>query len=159
MPKEIEEVKVVPEKPKKRHRRKIDKDSRYYIDKHDYNECMREFVESGECSDKLGELFMLHVQRCSSATNFKGYTYRSEMESTALYFLLKYSRNFDPSGAKSKDNIPNAFAYCTQIIHHAFLQIIQREKKHSILKDNLIKEQPSINHEKQKFSILDHIED
>lgn len=146
-------------KPKKRQRRKIGKDSRYYIDKDEYNECMKDFVESGECSDRLGDLFMLHVQRCASAANFKGYTYRSEMESTALFFLLKYSTNFDPSGAKSKNKQPNAFAYCTQIIHHAFLQVIQREKKHSKLKDKLIKDQPKINHETQKFSILDRIED
>lgn len=147
------------EPKKKRQRRKIGKDSRYYIDKDEYNNQLKEFVDSGECSDRLGDLFMLHVQRCGSAGNFKGYTYRSEMESTALEFLLKYSTNFDYSGAKNKDNIPNAFAYCTQIIHHAFLQVIYREKKHSKLKDLLIKDQPSINHESQKFSILDKIGD
>ena len=146
-------------KPKKRKRRKFNKGSRYYIDKDEYNEALTDFVESGECSDRLGDLFMLHVERCASAANFKGYTYRSEMESTALYSLLKYSRNFDPTGAKSKGDEPNAFAYCTQIIHNAFLQIIHREKKHSILKDRLIKDQPRINHESQKFSIFDRIEE
>jgi len=144
---------------KKRLRRKIDKDSRYYIDKDEYNNCLKDFVVSGVCGDRLGDLFMLHVQRCASAANFKGYTYRSEMESTALFFLLKYSKNFDWTGSKSKSNVANAFAYCTQIIHHAFLQIIQREKKHSKLKDVLIKDQPKINHETQRFSILDRIGD
>ena len=144
---------------KKRLRRKIGKDSRYYIDKEEYNNCLKEFVVSGVCGDRLGDLFMLHVQRCASAANFKGYTYRSEMESTALFFLLKYSKNFDWTGSKSKSNVANAFAYCTQIIHHAFLQIIAREKKHSKLKDMLIKDQPKINHETQRFSILDRIED
>lgn len=145
--------------PTKRKRRRIDRNSRYYIDKDEYNEHLKNYVESGECSDALGKLFILHVQRCASAANFKGYTYRSEMESTALYFLLKYSKNFDASGSKSKDNKPNAFAYCTQIIHHAFLQVIQKEKKHSKLKDMLIKDQEKINHETQKFSILDQIKD
>jgi len=144
---------------KKRKRRKFEDGSRYYIDKTEYNGQLEEYSKTKECSDRLGELFMLHVQRCASAANFKGYTYRSEMESTALFFLLKYSVGFDASGSKSKDNKANAFAYCTQIIHNAFLQVIAKEKKHSKLKDLLIKNQPQINHQAIKFSILDKIDD
>lgn len=143
----------------KRKRRKIGKDSRYYIDSSEYNEELIAFTKNGQASDRLGELFMIHVQRCASAANFKGYTYRNEMESTALFFLLKYSKNFNPEKQIAKGKKPNAFAYCTQIIHNAFLQVIAKEKKHSTLKDKLIKNQENINHESMRFSILNQLDD
>lgn len=143
----------------KRVRRKFDETSRYYIDKEEYNKELAQYVATQHASDRLGELFMLHVQRCASALNFKNYTWRGDMESTALIHLLKYSTSFDPSGRKNKDGKPNAFAYCTQIIRRAFQQVIIKENKHSKLKDKLIKDQDKICHEAKRFSILDTIKD
>jgi hypothetical protein len=147
------------DKTPKRIRRRFDEDSRYYIDKDEYTKELENYVNTEKCSDRLGELFMLHVQRCASAVNFKNYTYRSDMESTALIHLLNYSTNFDSSGQMNKDGKANAFSYCTTIIHRAFQQVIIKEKKHSKLKDKLIKDQDKINHESRRFSILDSIED
>lgn len=141
-----------------RKRRKFTDKSKWYIDKEEYNKELILFTKTNVASDRLGELFMTHVSRCASAANFKNYTYRQEMESQALYFLLKYSTNFDPEKQRKAGKEPDAFAYCTQMIHNAFLQIIAREKKHSLIKDRLIKNQPGISKDANNFSISDKID-
>jgi hypothetical protein len=141
-----------------RKRRKFTDKSKWYIDKEEYNKELILFKKNGIAGDRLGELFMTHVNRCASAANFKNYTYRQEMESQALYFLLKYSRGFDPERQIKGGKIPDAFAYCTQIIHNAFLQVIAKEKKHSVIKDRLIKNQPGIHKGGNNFSIMDKVD-
>lgn len=140
----------------RRRRAQADK-SRFYIDKEEYNEEVMKFSKTRRASERLGELFILHVDKYASSSCFKGYTYLDEMKAHARLFLLKYSCSFNPEYAKKNGKKPNAFAYCTTIIHNAFLQIIQREKKHSSLKDRLIKDQERINHELKRFSILNEI--
>lgn len=131
--------------------------SRYYIDKEEYNIEVIKFVNTGKASERLGELFTLHVDKYGSMACFKGYTYLDEMKSQARFFLLKYSKGFDQNYAAKNGKKKNAFSYCTTIIHNAFLQIILREKKHSTLKDKLIKDQDKINYELERFSALNQI--
>jgi hypothetical protein len=140
-----------------RRRRAAADESRFYIDKEEYNREVINFSKTNKASERLGELFILHVDKYASSSCFKGYTYLDEMKAHARLFLLKYSSSFKPDYAKKNGKKPNAFAYCTTIIHHAFLQIIQREKKHSALKDKIIKNQERINHELERFSILNQI--
>lgn len=138
-------------KPKKKRarRRAISDESRYYIDKDEYTNELCNYRDSGVCSERLGELYKVHVDRYASAANFKGYTFLDEMKGQALLFLMKYSHN--------KFNGKNAFSYCTTIIHNAFLQVIAKEKKHSELKDKLIKAQERIDPDRSRFSVLDNI--
>lgn len=131
--------------------------SRYYIDKEEYTKQVIEYKKEGRASERLGELFMIHVDHYAASSCFKGYTYLDEMKSQARLFLLKYSKSFKPEYAEKMGKKPNAFAYCTSIIHNAFLQVLQREKKHSKLKDAIIKNQDRINHELERFSILNQI--
>lgn len=133
----------------KRKRRTFTDESRYYIDKKEYDEELMSFKKSGRASERLGELFMIHTQRCASAGNFKGYTYRGDMESTAILHLLKYSHNYNPDIGK------DAFSYCTSIIHHAFLQVIAKEKKQSLIKDALIKNQDKNSNNRLTLNIVD----
>lgn len=135
---------------------KADK-SRYYIDKDEYTREVVDYIENGVASDRLGELFMIHVDHYASSSCFKGYTYLDEMKSQARLFLLKYCKSFKPDYGPKNNKKPNAFSYCTTIIHNAFLQIIQREKRHSRLKDIIIKNQERINYEIERFSILNDI--
>jgi hypothetical protein len=137
-------------------RGKADK-SRYYIDKDEYTNQVIDYIETGVASERLGELFTIHVNHYASSSCFKGYTYLDEMKSQATLFLLKYSKSFKPNYGPNNNKKPNAFSYCTTIIHHAFLQIIQREKRHSKLKDIIIKNQERINYEIERFSILNDI--
>jgi len=138
-------------KPKKKRakRRLISDESRYYIDKDEYSKELSSYRETGKCTERLGELYKTHVDRYASAANFKGYTFLDEMKGQALLFLMKYSHN--------NFNGNNAFSYCTTIIHNAFLQVIAKEKKHSELKDRLIKAQDRIDPERSRFSVLDKI--
>lgn len=83
-------------------------------------------------SERLGEIFVNLVDNYATKSNFSGYTYLEEMKSRAIFFLLKYSKNFNPEKSK------NAFAYCTQFVYHAFLQVIEKEKKHINTKKSLV---------------------
>lgn len=134
---------------KKVKRRTFTDQSRYYIDKDEYTDELMQYKNSGVCSERLGELYKIHVDRYASAANFKGYTYLDEMKGQALLFLMKYSHNHF--------NGKNAFSYCTAIIYHAFIQVIAKEKKHSELKDKLIKSQERIDPDRSRFSVLDHM--
>lgn len=129
-----------------RKRRTFSDKSRYYIDKEEYSKELSKYVKTGKSTNRLGELFMLHVSRISSAHNFKDYTFKSDMEGTALLHLLKYTHNFKPS-------LGDAFSYCTSIIVRAFLQVMAKEKHQSVIKDALIKNQDRVNIQKISFSI------
>ena len=145
---------------KKRYLRKrnpISDKTRYYVDKDEYNTEVIRYIETGVASERLGELFTLHVDQFGTMACFKGYTYLDEMKSQARLFLLKYSRSFDPSFSTKNGKKKNAFSYCTSIIYNVFLQVIAREKKHSTLKDKIIKDQALINYENERFSILNQI--
>lgn len=142
----------------KRKRRTFTDKSRFYIDKEEYEKEIVDYKTTGKASERLGELFMLHVQRCSSAHNWKSYTYRNDMEGLALYHLLKFCHNYNPNFTKKDKGVdykPGAFSYCTTIIHHAFLQAMAKEKKQSKIKDVLIKNQDRINNNKLTLNIND----
>jgi hypothetical protein len=144
----------------KRIRRKFERDSVHYIDKEEYNKELTGYHESGKSSERLGELFVIHVKRYASSAKFKNYTYRDEMEAEALWFLLKYAgKNWNVLKQEGAGKKPDAFAYCTQIIHNAFLQIIEREKTHSTIKDGLIKNQDRSNYDDLKYNILSQLGD
>ena len=132
-----------------RKKRPIADKSRYYIDKAAYTEELCKFIKTGIATERLGELFKMHVDHYASGASFKNYTYIDEMKSDALLFLLKYSKSFDIK--KGRD----AFAYCTTIIHNAFLQSINREKKHSYIKDCLIKNQQTLDGNPPRVSVFD----
>ena len=147
-----------PSKPKVMRARRGNADkSRYYVDKDEYTKEVGADINNGIASDRLGELFLIHVNHYASSSCFKGYTYLDEMKSQAILFLLKYCKSFKTSYAKKNNKKPNAFAYCTTIVHNAFLQIIQREKRHSKIKDCIIKNQDRINYELERFSILNEM--
>lgn len=135
----------------KRKRRTFSDKSRYYIDKDEYDKELMSLKNTGRASERLGELFMVHAQRCASAGNYKGYTYRGDMESTAILHLLKYSHNYNPAIGK------DAFSYCTSIIHHAFWQVIIKEKKQSKIKDVLIKNQDR-NNNRLVLNVVDELQ-
>ena len=143
-----DESKKKPQSKKPRAKRRTFTDeSRYYIEKEEYTAELLAYKASGTCSERLGELYKIHVDRYASAANFKGYTYVDEMKGQALLFLMKYSHNHF--------NGSNAFSYCTTIIRNAFLQVIAKEKKHSELKDRLIKAQDRLDPYNSRFAILD----
>jgi hypothetical protein len=140
-----------------RKRRTFSDESRYYIDKTEYSNELINYTKTGKATDRLGELFMLHVSRVSSSNNFKDYTYKSDMEAEALIHLLKYGDNYDPTKITRKGVLTDAFSYCTKIIVCAFIQVIQKEKRQSKVKDALIKNQDRTNIHRLSFSIAEEL--
>jgi hypothetical protein len=120
-------------------RRKIADPSRYYVDIEEYTGEVIQYKNTEYASERLGELWKLHVDKCASSASFKNYTFLDEMKGEALLFLVKYSKSFDPNKILKSGKKPNAFKYCTTMIHRAFIQVIAKQKRHSELKDKLIK--------------------
>lgn len=75
---------------------------------------------TNEIAEQISEI----ARRVSFKPNFANYTFREDMIGDAIQNCVSYIHNFNP------DRSTNAFAYVTQIIHHAFLRRIQMENKH-----------------------------
>ena len=73
-----------------------------------------------QISNYLGECILKIANHLSYRPNFINYTYREEMISDGIENCLQYIDRFSPEKSK------NPFAYFTQIIHYAFLRIIQK---------------------------------
>ena len=80
----------------------------------------------------LGECFLKIATHLSYKPNFVNYMFRDDMISDGIENCVQYIHNFDPEKSK------NPFAYFTQIIHHAFLRRIQKEKKQLDIKTKII---------------------
>lgn len=113
---------------------KEEKDTTYknYIDPKEYSKEIEKWKESGEISDRLGELFLLHAVNKTYSQRFINYTWHDEMISRAVLYLCKYAHNFDPDKG-------NAWSYCDRIIYNAFIQVINDEKKQSKIKEDMTK--------------------
>tara|TARA_B100000424_G_C22909806_1_gene484020 strand:+ start:725 stop:1249 length:525 start_codon:yes stop_codon:yes gene_type:complete len=111
----------------------------HYVDNKVFLQAMVEWKK--ECKEKgeqvpvtnyIGECFYKIATHLSYRPNFINYTYRDEMISDGIENCLQYVNNFDPEKSK------NPFAYFTQIIYYAFLRRIQKEKKQSHVKNQII---------------------
>ena len=111
----------------------------HYVDNKVFLQAMIEWKE--ECTEQdeqipvtnyIGECFFKIATHLSYRPNFINYTYRDEMISDGIENCLQYVANFDAEKSK------NPFAYFTQIIYYAFLRRIQKEKKQSHVKHQLI---------------------
>ena len=80
----------------------------------------------------LGECFLKIATHLSYKPNFVNYMFRDDMISDGIENCVQYIHNFDPEKSR------NPFAYFTQIIHYAFLRLIQKEKKQLDIKTKII---------------------
>ena len=111
----------------------------HYVDNKQFLQAMIEWKEECVKQDEqvpvtnyIGECFFKIATHLSYRPNFINYTYRDEMISDGIENCLQYVANFNPEKSK------NPFAYFTQIIYYAFLRRIQKEKKQSHVKNQLI---------------------
>ena len=88
----------------------------------------------GKVTNKLAMMFMKLCQRYGSRGNWRGYTYNDEMQSQALLQLSQIGLQFDESKSA------NPFAYYTAAITNSFTRILNVEKKHQSLRDDLLQE-------------------
>ena len=87
--------------------------------------------DSTQVTDYMAEWFINIGIGLSHRKNFQGYTYRDEMILDGIEDCVRYCHNFNPEKSK------NPFSYFTQIIYHAFLRRIEKEKKQSYIKNKL----------------------
>ena len=87
--------------------------------------------------------------RLSFRPNFINYTYRDEMISDGIETSIANIKSFDP------DKYNNPFAYFTQIIYHAFIIRIQKEKKQQYVKYKSL-EQAIISNDQFAFQDADN---
>jgi len=88
----------------------------------------------GKITNKLAMMYMKLCQRYGSRGNWRGYTYNDEMQSQALLQLSQIGLQFDESKSA------NPFAYYTAAITNSFTRILNVEKKHQSLRDDLLQE-------------------
>ena len=89
-------------------------------------------LDKPRITNYLGECFLKIATHLSYKPNFVNYMFRDDMISDGIENCVQYIHNFDP------DKSRNPFAYFTQIIHYAFLRIIQKEKKQLEIKTKII---------------------
>ena len=106
----------------------IPKQKPHYVNNKKFLEAMTEYrelrikaEETGkprpQVTNYIGECYLKIANHLSYRPNFINYTYRDDMISDGIENCLQYMDNFDPEKSK------NPFAYFTQIIYYAFIQI------------------------------------
>lgn len=86
----------------------------------------------------------------ASKGSFSSYTYKDDFILEALLTVLKYIRNYDTN----KTN--NAFAYITQICYHSFINYINKQQKHSTIKDLCFQNQQFMNDSSYAAKAVDY---
>ena len=76
----------------------------------------------------MAECFLKISENLAWKPNFINYTFRDDLVSDGIENCLLYAHNFDPEKSH------NPFSYFTQMIHHAFVRRIQKEKKQMHIK-------------------------
>ena len=74
-------------------------------------------------TDYIGTCFLKIANHLSYRPNFINYTFRDDLVSDGIENCLLYAHNFNPEKSK------NPFSYFTQIIHHAYVRRIVKERK------------------------------
>lgn len=90
--------------------------------------------EHGQMTRKLAHMFMLLCERYATRSNWRGYTYNSEMKGQALLQLSMVGLKFDESKSQ------NPFAYYTAAITNSFTRILNIEKKMQNIRDDMLEE-------------------
>lgn len=103
----------------------------HYVTNKDLLEEISKFKESGKLSPALGKMILAIATNLGTKPNFSGYTWLDDMIGDAVFTVVKYLKNFNPEKSS------NPFAYITQIVYNAFINYINKEKRHSYIKDAL----------------------
>lgn len=89
-------------------------------------------IKQGKMTNNLARMFMLLVENLSHKGNWRNYTYREEFLGQALMHLSQVGLQFDESRSD------NPFAFYTQITKHCFTRILNLEKRHQSIRDDVL---------------------
>ena len=94
-----------------------------------------EAKSKGYMTDKLARMLQLLCSKYAKKGSFVNYSYNDDMQSYAMMMLVRTWNSFNPE----KSN--NPFAFFTQCIKNSFIQYLNHEKKHRVLRDALLVDQ------------------
>lgn len=83
---------------------------------------------SANVTDEFGEMILKISRNLSNKTNFNQYTYKEDFVMEGLHNTIKYFHNYKPEKG-------TVFNYITMICYNAFVAYIEKQKKHSTIKD------------------------
>lgn len=89
-------------------------------------------TEHGKPTARLASQWMKMVENYGRRGNWRGYSYREEMEADALCQLCKVGLQFDESKSQ------NPFAFYTTTMAHCFTRALNLEKKQQVIRDDLL---------------------
>jgi hypothetical protein len=121
----------------------VKKKKKNYLNNADMLVELKKSRDQEKLTEEMGNMFMMLVKRYASIPRFSGYSYNDEMQGFALFTLVKVWRGFD--GTKYF----NPFAYFTQIVHNAFHQLDNLERRQRDIRDAILVDQgknPSYNY-------------
>lgn len=88
----------------------------------------------GSITNNLARMFMLLVDKYSQRPNWRGYTYINEMKGQALLHLVSMGLKFN------EHKSDNPFTYYTQAVSNCFTRVLNEEKMHQDIRDDLLEE-------------------
>jgi len=114
----------------KKKRRKV-KEKGYLSNKQMFEEVLI-CQKLNKVSDKLGGMFMILSRKYSSKPNFSGYSYRDELINFGIIACVGALHKFKATTSE------NPFSYYTSIIHNAFVQVLNKEKRQQQIRDKIL---------------------
>ena len=107
----------------------------YYVNPDELHQQLKIYKDTGEITNRLGEILYLMCDRILRHSNFNGYSQdlKEEMRSYAILLLMRYLHNINPD----ERNARNCFNYITASIFNAFRQILIKYYKVQNLKREL----------------------
>ena len=88
--------------------------------------------DHGKMTNKLAHMFIKLCERYATRSNWRGYTYRDEMQNSAILQLTYVGLRFNE--AKSA----NPFAYYTAAITNSFCRVLNSEKRNQNIRDDIL---------------------
>jgi hypothetical protein len=88
--------------------------------------------EHGKITNKLARMYIMMCEKYAMKFNWRGYTYRDEMQASAILQLTYVGLRFNE--AKSA----NPFAYYTAAITNSFCRVLNTEKRNQNIRDDIL---------------------
>ena len=88
--------------------------------------------DHGNITNKLARMYMMLCEKYAMKFNWRGYTYRDEMQASAVLQLTYVGLRFNE--AKSA----NPFAYYTASVTNAFVRVLNSEKRNQNIRDDIL---------------------
>lgn len=88
--------------------------------------------DHGNITNKLARMYIMLCEKYAMKYNWRGYTYRDEMQNSAILQLTYVGLRFNE--AKSQ----NPFAYYTAAITNSFCRVLNTEKRNQNIRDDIL---------------------